>query len=1369
MSSAFADTHNMVAILTKSNASEGFDQIIDFLNGSYIQYAVTVNPHIYVSYIKQFWNTVTVKQSTDVTRLQALVDRKKVVISEAVIRDVLRLDDAEGVDCLPNEEIFTRLARMGLACMGYEKPSTKLTFYKAFFSSQWKFLIHTLLQSLSAKRTSWNEFSSAMASAIICLFTGRKFNFFKYIFDSLVRNIDSSSKFYMYPRVGKGFSGVETPLFEGMLVVQENMVEGIADEKVHDDAAITTAPEDVTAVVEDDVQAPSIPSHPQDLPSTSHMHHTPPLSLQPQPQAQPQAADFPLSLLQTALDTYDALTSRIEQLESDKLSQALEITRLKKRVKRLDKGQKVKVFKLRRLKKVGTSQRVETSDDTIIEDVSNQERMIVELDKDEVKGRQTEKQAKIYQIDIDHAAKVLSMHEEESTEVQELVEVVTIAKLITEVVIAASAPVSAASTIIPAAEPNIPAVTITATPVRVAVASTRRRRGVVIRDPEELHEELNQDINWDVAIEHLIVPTGFFIFAVWLFAVVLVCSCCWNKDAILELTSKDLYRILKLTLYVVPAGRLRSHSCSWVSAGKHSFCVNTPRSDEDRLEILKLTVFVLQMASTDVTRLQALVDRKKVMISEAVIRDVLRLDDAEGVDCLPNEEIFTGLARMSSAMASAVICLSTGRKFNFSKYIFDCLVRNVDGSSKFFMYPRVGKGFSGVETPLFEEDVTAAVEEDVQAPSIPSPPQDLPSTSHMHHTSPSSPQPQPQAQPQAADFPLERVKRLEKGQKVKVFKLGRLKKVGTSQRVETLDNAIMEDVSNQGRMIVELDKDEGIELMGEKKMTEQPKDIAHGDKVEGRQTEKQAEIYQIDMDHVVKVLSMHEEESTEVWEVVEVVTTTKLITHVVTAASAPVSAASTIILAAEPNIPAVTITAAPVKVVAASTRRRKGVVIRDPEEESTTITPAESKSKEKKLHEELNQDIDWDVAIEHVKQKAKENPFIQRYQVMKKRPQTEAQARRNMITYLKNTVGFRLDFFKGMSYDDIRPIFEAKFNTNMEFLLKSKEKMGEEEKRAIKSINETPAQKAAKRRKLNKEAKEVEDLKQHLEIVLDEDDDIYTEATPLARKVPVVDYQIIHLNNKPRYKIIRADGTHQLYVSFITLLKNFDREDLESLWIIVKERFSTSKPNNFSDEYVLTTLRIMFGRPDRQDNVWKSQRSVRSQAMVKSWKLLTSSLELMLPWSLKKNTKCFNAAGEELSAVKHKLMLLDTAAEGRVNTTKILKICNIARQPNTPTFLDYVFNITDQLYGNQTVYDDPLIVTGIGTIYGRQSMFMVHQKGQNTKEKIQHNFAMPTPHGFLHFTIVFQVHSGFLSSQTWRIHPLFQLSTYAGDISCEML
>nr|GEV87099.1 putative ribonuclease H-like domain-containing protein [Tanacetum cinerariifolium] len=100
--------------------------------------------------------SVAVKKVNDITRLQALVDKKKMIITEATIRDDLRLADVKGIECLPNEEIFAELARMG-----YEKPSTKLTFYKAFFSPQWKFLIHTILQCMSAKRTSWNEFSSS--------------------------------------------------------------------------------------------------------------------------------------------------------------------------------------------------------------------------------------------------------------------------------------------------------------------------------------------------------------------------------------------------------------------------------------------------------------------------------------------------------------------------------------------------------------------------------------------------------------------------------------------------------------------------------------------------------------------------------------------------------------------------------------------------------------------------------------------------------------------------------------------------------------------------------------------------------------------------------------------------------------------------------------------------------------------------------------------------------------------------------------------------------------------------------------------------------------------------------------------------------
>nr|GEX19414.1 hypothetical protein [Tanacetum cinerariifolium] len=406
---------------------------------------------------------------------------------------------------------------------------------------------------------------------------------------------------------------------------------------------------------------------------------------------------------------------------------------------------------------------------------------------------------------------------------------------------------------------------------------------------------------------------------------------------------------------------------------------------------------VIDFLNASYIKLQALVDKEKVVIMEATIRDTLRLNDAEGVDCLPNEEIFAELARM-------------GRKLNFSKYIFKSLVRNVDGSSKFYMYPR--------RVEHLEYDKVA---------------QALKITKLKR-----------------------RVKKLEKANKVKVLKLRRLKKVGTSQRINTSNDTVVKDASNQGRMIDALDSDAGVALMDDKedKKRAEEANVAGDDQVKGRQ----AKIYKIDMDHALKVLSMQDDEP-EVNEVVDVVTTAKLITKVVTAASKSVTAASITIAAVEPQVSAATITAALVRVAAASTGRRKGV----------------------------------DVAIDHVKHNAKEDLFVQRYQVMKKRPQAEAQARKNMIMYLKNgRMIDALDSDAGVSLMDDKEDKKKAEEANVA------EQLEEEENRAIQSINETPVQKAAKRRKLNEE---VEDLKQHLEIMLDEDDDVYIEATPLARKM----------------------------------------------------------------------------------------------------------------------------------------------------------------------------------------------------------------------------------------------------------------------------
>ncbi|GJZ73857.1 hypothetical protein Tco_0638003 [Tanacetum coccineum] len=98
----FADTHNLVAFLEKPTKSEGFKEIVDFLNANPIKYALTVNPTIYCSCVKQLWDTIKEKTVNEEIQLQALVDKKKVILTESTIRRDLQLEDANGVDRLPN-------------------------------------------------------------------------------------------------------------------------------------------------------------------------------------------------------------------------------------------------------------------------------------------------------------------------------------------------------------------------------------------------------------------------------------------------------------------------------------------------------------------------------------------------------------------------------------------------------------------------------------------------------------------------------------------------------------------------------------------------------------------------------------------------------------------------------------------------------------------------------------------------------------------------------------------------------------------------------------------------------------------------------------------------------------------------------------------------------------------------------------------------------------------------------------------------------------------------------------------------------------------------------------------------------------------
>nr|GEV47693.1 hypothetical protein [Tanacetum cinerariifolium] len=157
----------MIAILEKSEHNIDFHQIVDFIKASHIMYALTINPTVYVSHIRQFWSTTRIETTNEGIKILATVDGKPRTISESSIRRNIKLNDEEGISSLLYAKLVENLALMGYNIL----PNQKFTFQKGQFSHQWKFLIHTIMQCLSPKSTGFNEFSRNIATAVVCLAT----------------------------------------------------------------------------------------------------------------------------------------------------------------------------------------------------------------------------------------------------------------------------------------------------------------------------------------------------------------------------------------------------------------------------------------------------------------------------------------------------------------------------------------------------------------------------------------------------------------------------------------------------------------------------------------------------------------------------------------------------------------------------------------------------------------------------------------------------------------------------------------------------------------------------------------------------------------------------------------------------------------------------------------------------------------------------------------------------------------------------------------------------------------------------------------------------------------------------------------------
>ncbi|GJY83983.1 hypothetical protein Tco_0497359 [Tanacetum coccineum] len=208
---------------------------------------------------------------------------------------------------------------------------------------------------------------------------------------------------------------------------------------------------------------------------------------------------------------------------------------------------------------------------------------------------------------------------------------------------------------------------------------------------------------------------------------------------------------------------------------------------------------------------------------------------------------------------------------------------------------------------------------------------------------------------------------------------------------------------------------------------------------------------------------------------------------------------------------------------------------------------------QKQLDErEETDNIDWNTVAEQVQERHSDT--IKRYQTLKKKQVSVAQAKKNMMIYLKNMARYKMGYFKGMTYYDIRPIFEEEYNKIQTLTAKAS---------SSEPIQEQPTEEP-------KELSE-EELKKMMEIV------------------PVEE--------------IKAEAL-QAYQVFEDMLKGFDREDLVTLWSLVKERFRSAEPTEIGKSFMVELgggLRLAWVNPRRGLRLRGSQpttrvRRVESQA-----------------------------------------------------------------------------------------------------------------------------------------------------------------------------
>ncbi|GJT65715.1 hypothetical protein Tco_1017195 [Tanacetum coccineum] len=215
-----------------------------------------------------------------------------------------------------------------------------------------------------------------------------------------------------------------------------------------------------------------------------------------------------------------------------------------------------------------------------------------------------------------------------------------------------------------------------------------------------------------------------------------------------------------------------------------------------------------------------------------------------------------------------------------------------------------------------------------------------------------------------------------------------------------------------------------------------------------------------------------------------------------------------------------------------------------------------------------------------------------RAQEKRNRPPTKAQKRTQMSTYLKHMGGYTYKQLKGKSFDETLKVVFCKEMKRRKYLCKLG--VSEEESSKKQKVEEE---------KEPEEVEEDDEVELKKLLVIKKDEDIEIDAIPLATKLPVIiDYKLHKEGMLVHYELIRADGSSKRYSSMIRMLQGIDREDLEALWRILKEKDGDTRPKDEFERVLYGDLRVMF-ESDIKSDVWRMLQGYR----VTNWKLIDSS------------------------------------------------------------------------------------------------------------------------------------------------------------------